>query len=72
MKEQLALLLLLPKGTCEDMYDQEGNLVFNVTMVDDNGNTINDGDHTDSDSKSIISHDDDVIPTYNYEIQSIT
>ena len=75
MKEQLASLLLLPKGTQEDTYDHKGNLVFSVTTVDNDGNTINDDDHTDSDSKFIISHDDNVIPgniIYNYETQSIT
>ena len=75
MKEQLSSLPLLPKGTREDTYDQEGNLVFDVTMVGDNGNTISDDDQTDSDSKSIISRDNDVIPgivTYNYKTQTLT
>ena len=34
MKEQLASLPLHQKGTREDTYDQEGNLIFNVETVD--------------------------------------
>lgn len=75
MKEQLVSLPLHQKGTRKDTYDQEGNLVFNVTTVDDNGNTISDGDQTDNDSKSIVSNDDHIIHgnvTYNYNTQVLT
>ena len=41
-------------------------MVFNtdviVTTVDDNGNTISDDDHADSDEESIMSHDSNIIP----------
>lgn len=52
-EEQLAALFHLPKGTCEDTYDQEGNLVLNtesmVTTIDDD-NTIGNDDHIDKDN----------------------
>ena len=44
MDEQLQSLLLIPKGTCDDDYENEGNLVLNVeimvTTVNDDSNTI--------------------------------
>ena len=48
MDEQISALPLIPKGTRDDDYDEEGNLVLHtdlmVTTVDDDDNTIIDGD----------------------------
>ena len=63
--EHLLSLPAILAGTCEDMYDDQGNIVFNavvdtagdiiVTTVDDNGNTII--SMVDDDTDSILTID---------------
>lgn len=50
IEEHLHSLPAIPAGTCKDLYNKEGNIIFStevdnagdiiVTMVDDDGNTI--------------------------------
>ena len=69
MKEQLDALQNLPKGTCDNTYNQKNNLVFNidimVTTVDNDGNTISNDDHVGNDSNCISSSDSHyILPSF--------